>query len=236
MESSLFVTSVGHDIAPQDPLERLQKYRNDRSLRLRSFQKYPTNAIVPKDKLIDNGFYYIGNGENDRVQCVHCGGIVSEWEPDDDVKTVHKKFFPKCPYVQKNNAPNFSYYNDEGGDLEIDGSHVQTNCNDDDGDLETDGVQIPKSTMDFKQDKLDMKYPELKHKMARLKTFKDWPKDAEIKDINTLAEIGLFFTGSGDQCVCFACGNMLEEWEEGDDPKKEHDKYFDDCPLVKLKV
>uniref|UniRef100_A0A7M4FR55 NACHT domain-containing protein n=1 Tax=Crocodylus porosus TaxID=8502 RepID=A0A7M4FR55_CROPO len=48
-------------------------------------------------------------------------------------------------------------------------------------------------------------------------------------DATMLAKSGLFYTGERDVVQCFACAGLLQKWEEGDDPGKEHAKWFDRC-------
>ncbi|KYO48627.1 hypothetical protein Y1Q_0004030 [Alligator mississippiensis] len=43
---------------------------------------------------------------------------------------------------------------------------------------------------------------------------------------------GFFFTGEKDKVQCFACSGCLGNWEEGDDPWKEHAKWFPECEFL----
>jgi baculoviral IAP repeat-containing protein 7/8 len=56
---------------------------------------------------------------------------------------------------------------------------------------------------------------------ARLKSFKNWPKSLAQKP-TILAEAGFYYTGVGDRVCCFYCGLGLKDWQEKDDPWKEH--------------
>ncbi|CAG2255140.1 BIRC7_8 [Mytilus edulis] len=67
--------------------------------RLGSFDRWPQSANVDKNQLAANGFYYIGDGTDDRVQCDFCKIILKKWEPGDDIQEEHRKHGPQCPYV-----------------------------------------------------------------------------------------------------------------------------------------
>ncbi|XP_056377673.1 baculoviral IAP repeat-containing protein 1-like [Hyla sarda] len=65
----------------------------------------------------------------------------------------------------------------------------------------------------------------------RLQSFTCWPVYALIKPC-TLAESGFFFTGTRDIVQCFSCGGCLGNWEENDDPWREHTKWFPECKFL----
>ncbi|XP_078531419.1 baculoviral IAP repeat-containing protein 1-like [Lissotriton helveticus] len=67
---------------------------------------------------------------------------------------------------------------------------------------------------------------------ARLDSFKQWPFYARI-DPGVLAGAGFFFKGKRDTVECFSCGGCLGNWMEGDDPGKEHAKWFPECRFLK---
>ncbi|XP_029430356.1 baculoviral IAP repeat-containing protein 1 [Rhinatrema bivittatum] len=68
----------------------------------------------------------------------------------------------------------------------------------------------------------------------RLKSFDRWPFYARTEP-TLLAAAGFFFTGVKDTVQCFSCGGCLGNWEEGDDPWKEHAKWFPECEFLKIK-
>lgn len=45
-----------------------------------------------------------------------------------------------------------------------------------------------------------------------------------------------FCLGKGDKTVCFQCGGGLKDWEENDDPWKEHARYFSKCTYLIQKM
>ncbi|XP_036267054.2 baculoviral IAP repeat-containing protein 1 isoform X2 [Pipistrellus kuhlii] len=76
------------------------------------------------------------------------------------------------------------------------------------------------------------KYQEEK---ARLETFQDWPFYAHGTSPRELSAAGFVFTGKRDTVQCFSCGGCLGNWEEGDDPWKEHAKWFPKCEFLQSK-
>ncbi|XP_063175380.1 baculoviral IAP repeat-containing protein 1 [Chroicocephalus ridibundus] len=70
---------------------------------------------------------------------------------------------------------------------------------------------------------------------ARLQTFDGWPFYARGTKPDLLARAGFFFTGKKDTVQCFACGGCLGNWEDGDDPWREHAKWFPECEFLQSK-
>ncbi|OCU02365.1 baculoviral IAP repeat-containing protein 1 [Xenopus laevis] len=66
---------------------------------------------------------------------------------------------------------------------------------------------------------------------SRLNSFKDWPFYARIQP-DKLSAAGFFFTGIKDIVQCFSCTGCLGNWEENDDPWKEHAKWFPECNFL----
>ncbi|XP_078531418.1 baculoviral IAP repeat-containing protein 1-like [Lissotriton helveticus] len=65
----------------------------------------------------------------------------------------------------------------------------------------------------------------------RLHSFKGWPFYART-DPAALASAGFFFTDFKDTVQCFSCVGCLGNWEEDDDPWKEHAKWFPECTFL----
>lgn len=70
---------------------------------------------------------------------------------------------------------------------------------------------------------------------ARLESFEDWPFYAHGTSPRVLSAAGFVFTGKRDTVQCFSCGGCLGNWEEGDDPWKEHAKWFPKCEFLQSK-
>uniref|UniRef100_A0A8C6X2L7 NLR family apoptosis inhibitory protein n=1 Tax=Naja naja TaxID=35670 RepID=A0A8C6X2L7_NAJNA len=67
-----------------------------------------------------------------------------------------------------------------------------------------------------------------KHKEmeSRFESFTNWPSYCKEIQPALLVNAGFFYTGIKDTVQCFACSGCLGNWEEGDDPWKEHAKWF----------
>ncbi|XP_076783398.1 baculoviral IAP repeat-containing protein 1 isoform X2 [Arvicanthis niloticus] len=70
---------------------------------------------------------------------------------------------------------------------------------------------------------------------ARLESFENWPFYAHGTSPCVLSKAGFVFTGKRDTVQCFSCGGCLGNWEEGDDPWKEHAKWFPKCEFLQSK-
>jgi len=68
---------------------------------------------------------------------------------------------------------------------------------------------------------------------ARLWSYESWPRSLKQKP-DKLSEAGFYYTGKGDQTMCFHCGGGLRDWEETDDPWVEHAAWFPKCMHVVL--
>lgn len=66
--------------------------------RLKTFESWPSDAIVEKGKIAKAGFYYLGDGFN--VKCHFCSLIISDWKYGDKVMLIHKTLSPECAFVK----------------------------------------------------------------------------------------------------------------------------------------
>ncbi|XP_067947103.1 baculoviral IAP repeat-containing protein 7-B-like [Watersipora subatra] len=81
------------------PGARVDEFEN-LDLRRQTYDRYPPGANVPVDDLCAAGFLYIGSGNDDKVQCFWCRGILDRWEQGDDPWRYHAMFFPGCTWLQ----------------------------------------------------------------------------------------------------------------------------------------
>jgi len=174
--------------------------------RLRTFnEKWPHNFITGKE-LAKAGFFFTKVG--DCVRCAFCGVTVGKWEPHDDAFEEHKKWEPRCRFVQG-----------------IDRKNVPLRR------IEIDDCGHSNSRRTEEEIKPKYKYPFYSDISARLDSFKEWPINLKQRP-EDLANAGLFYTGNGDHTICFHCGEGLRRWEENDIPWVEHANFFPDCPYV----
>ncbi|KAJ6647353.1 Death-associated inhibitor of apoptosis 2 [Pseudolycoriella hygida] len=73
---------------------------------------------------------------------------------------------------------------------------------------------------------------DIKNEQVRLSTFRNWPISHILPA--TLAKAGFFYYNDSDRVSCAWCHGVIGKWEEGDDPFAEHEKFFPNCPKVKL--
>uniref|UniRef100_K7G2E2 RING-type E3 ubiquitin transferase n=1 Tax=Pelodiscus sinensis TaxID=13735 RepID=K7G2E2_PELSI len=74
-------------------------------------------------------------------------------------------------------------------------------------------------------------YPERETEAVRLTTLENWPPYTDLYPEH-LARAGFFYTGQGDTVRCFYCDGSLRNWELGDDPWREHAKWFPRCEFL----
>ncbi|XP_013399962.1 baculoviral IAP repeat-containing protein 7-like [Lingula anatina] len=48
-----------------------------------------------------------------------------------------------------------------------------------------------------------------------------------------LARAGFYYSGEGDEVVCFSCGGRLREWARGDDPAVRHRNFYPNCRFLR---
>lgn len=64
----------------------------------------------------------------------------------------------------------------------------------------------------------------------RLQTFASWPLTSPRPE--SLANAGFYFLGTGDNVKCAFCHGVIQSWEAGDVPLREHSRHFPCCPFV----
>ncbi|XP_067410201.1 baculoviral IAP repeat-containing protein 7 isoform X1 [Emydura macquarii macquarii] len=183
--------------------------------RLRTFQQWPESSPVSATDLAKAGFFFLGPG--DRVQCFCCGGILRSWEAEDQPMREHQKFFPTCKFICGEDVGNQQMLLPF---LEI-LDHV-------------DGQILSLlQRMDVEETALasQPEYPEMETEAMRLATFQNWPPYTELYP-EQLARAGFFYTGQDDTVRCFYCDGSLRNWELGDDPWREHAKWFPRCEFL----
>ncbi|XP_055869475.1 baculoviral IAP repeat-containing protein 3-like isoform X1 [Biomphalaria glabrata] len=64
-----------------------------------SFEGWPSDCPVSKEKVAKAGIYYEGYGDSGK--CFFCGGGLRKWEQDDDPFIEHARWYPKCGYIRQ---------------------------------------------------------------------------------------------------------------------------------------
>ncbi|KAM0732848.1 Apoptosis inhibitor IAP [Formica fusca] len=205
------------------------------SARLESFKNWPCAWMKP-EKLAAAGFYYIG--DKDKVKCFECHVEICQWQPDDSPMVDHQRWSGRCRFIRNVPCGNVPI----GADPSTIPASVPKGI-DVCGPYGT--VYMPYSGPDNEEFSTENamkfniggltatrpKHPEYASYDARLCTFETWPK-AMSQTKEELAAAGFFYTGNGDQTLCYHCGGGLRDWEPEDDPWEQHAKWFDYCSYL----
>lgn len=182
-------------------------------IRRSSFQT-PLWSVSTKpevDILVESGFFFTGN--EDLVRCFQCGIGLKDWVKDDDVLSEHIKHSIDCNYLYE-----------KLGKAEVLRLKTALTGQKSGGDSQQNASYS--SVLPYR-----IRSPRYQAMEARKGSFATFPAHILI-DHRTLAVSGLFFTGNGDLCRCFACDGGLKDWSTGDDPIQEHATYFPHCPYI----
>ncbi|XP_039591508.1 baculoviral IAP repeat-containing protein 7 isoform X2 [Polypterus senegalus] len=182
--------------------------------RLTTFRSWPSNIPVTSRKLAEAGFFFLGS--EDKVQCFCCGGILRRWERDDDPMTEHRKHFPTCNFIMGVEVGNIPEAVTLTPSDAVDGQILS---------------QIQRLAVEEQVLGGQAAYPEMEEEGSRLSSYHNWPPSASVHP-QLLARAGFFYTGHSDNVKCFYCDGGLRNWEEGDDPWREHAKWFPRCEFL----
>lgn len=67
--------------------------------RLRSFSNWPSHKTQTPHEMASAGFFYKGYG--DFTQCFFCGGVLKDWEAEDNPLIEHARHFHDCAFAQQ---------------------------------------------------------------------------------------------------------------------------------------
>uniref|UniRef100_A0A8C9NMM4 RING-type E3 ubiquitin transferase n=1 Tax=Serinus canaria TaxID=9135 RepID=A0A8C9NMM4_SERCA len=182
--------------------------------RLRTFQQWPRTAPVSARDLVEAGFFYVGPG--DEVQCFCCGGILKDWRPGDCPLTEHVRFFPSCKYIRGEDVGNQEMLSLQEIFDTVDGQFLSV----------LQGIVSEETALPNEPE-----YPEMVTEEMRLSTFENWPQNSSMHP-EQLARAGFFYTGRGDVVRCFYCDGGVRSWSFGDDPWREHAKWYPECEFL----
>jgi len=231
--SSIHLNNIQGLNLPEDS----PQYHYERE-RLKSFEGWPV-SFLSANTMAAAGFYFLKR--EDIVRCAFCGVEVGCWVEGDDPMHDHKRWSPACDFVR--NLP--------VGNVPMSSSHSNTNSSDVPkvngydtcGRIEfrlENGVSVNSKDQQLPPlEKLGIhksrapSFPNYSTLEARLRSYEMWPISLKLKP-NALSEAGFFYTGKGDQTICFHCGGGLKDWEESDEPWVEHARWFSKCSFVLL--
>ncbi|NXE52735.1 BIR7B protein, partial [Casuarius casuarius] len=211
---------MGDTALPQETLLRTARcqlfkfiMRNE-ARRLRTFWQWPDSSPVSARDLAKAGFFFVGPG--DEVQCFCCGGILKDWVPGDCPIVEHLKFFPSCKFVCGEDVGSQQVFPLEEIFDCVDGQFLSLLQR-----IDSEETALPNQP----------EYPEMGTEEMRLSTFQSWPQYTEVHP-EQLARAGFFYTGQGDMVRCFYCDGSVRNWEFGDDPWREHAKWYPRCEFL----
>ncbi|KAI4491236.1 hypothetical protein M0802_010332 [Mischocyttarus mexicanus] len=203
------------------------------SERLRSFRNWPVSFLKP-EKLAEAGFYYLGEG--DKVKCFECNIEICQWVENDDPMEDHARWSDRCRFIKKEPCGNIPLGADPNvipqlrASIDICGIYNHNG----DNDTLTKELQLLSTAKLSAMGLGRMKgptHPDYASYDARLKSFNSWPRSMpHSKEL--LAHAGYYYSGNGDQTLCYHCGGGLKDWENGDDPWVEHAKWFPKCTYL----
>ncbi|NXU96025.1 BIR7B protein, partial [Cettia cetti] len=182
--------------------------------RMRTFQQWPRTAPVSARDLVEAGFFYVG--PRDEVQCFCCGGVLKDWRPGDCPMIEHLNFFPSCKYLRGKDVGKQERLSLQEIFDTVDGQLLSVLQG-----IVSEDTALPN----------EPEYPEMVTEEMRLSTFENWPRNSNMHP-EQLARAGFFYTGQGDVVRCFYCDGGVRSWSLGDDPWREHAKWYPECEFL----
>ncbi|NXI33497.1 BIR7B protein, partial [Sterrhoptilus dennistouni] len=182
--------------------------------RMRTFQQWPRSAPVSARDLAEAGFFYLG--PRDEVQCFCCGGVLKDWRAGDCPIIEHLNFFPSCKYLRGKDVGKEEMLSLQEIFDTVDGQFLSVLQG-----IVSEDTALPN----------EPEYPEMVTEEMRLSTFENWPQNSNMHP-EQLARAGFFYTGQGDVVRCFYCDGGVRSWSIGDDPWREHAKWYPECEFL----
>ncbi|XP_074964651.1 baculoviral IAP repeat-containing protein 7 [Phalacrocorax aristotelis] len=182
--------------------------------RLRTFWQWPDTSSVSAQDLVKAGFFFVG--PSDEVQCFCCGGVLKDWEPGDSPLAEHQKFFPSCGFICGEDVGNEEMLPLQETFDDVDGQFLSLLQG-----IDTEEAAPPNEPV----------YPDMVTEEMRLSTFQTWPQYTDMRPLQ-LARAGFFYTGRDDIVRCFYCDGGMRNWSFGDDPWREHARWYPGCEFL----
>lgn len=189
--------------------------------RLESYKNWPVAYMKP-ERLAAAGFYF--TGELDIVKCFACGTETYKWMEGDDPMMDHERQSPACKFIRNISCGNVPV--DVVPDISIVSpiSESRDVCGPYEYDLPPDYYD----SYPTNSSSTCAKYPEYKFYEVRLRTFEYWPTCFK-QNPQELSRAGFYYTGRGDQVLCYSCGVGVKDWEPDDDPWEQHAIWYPNC-------
>ncbi|XP_078659105.1 baculoviral IAP repeat-containing protein 7-like [Branchiostoma floridae x Branchiostoma belcheri] len=181
-------------------------------------------------KLANAGLYYPGSGN--KLVCYKCNGAIDieDWTDHNEPIEKHNKLYPKCPCSKALDVA------DGKASTRINGEYKTKKPKQERTIDSTDaGASNSKKTDTNDVRSCNSSCPkDLNTELHRLHTYYGygWPMDTPVSP-EQLAKLGFFYLGVRDKVECAFCGGVLHQWEQGDDPKVEHERHYPHCPFIR---
>ncbi|XP_077525651.1 putative inhibitor of apoptosis isoform X6 [Haemaphysalis longicornis] len=202
-----------------DGLSRVSKMAEEDPVqqRLRTFNNWPPNAPVPKERLALGGFVH---DSGLRTKCLSCGVVISDWRIADEVIQRHREASPNCAFVRDlPSLPQSTQGPPVGGARSPTAGDVSR-------PMQVDCALPPLPEMNESLFLQRLKASE----EARFETFYDWP--LLFLPPRRMAEAGFYYFHDNDRVRCAFCRGVVHGWEPGDDPLREHARHYPCCPFL----
>ncbi|KAH9382411.1 hypothetical protein HPB48_005556 [Haemaphysalis longicornis] len=186
-------------MAEEDPVQR----------RLRTFDSWPPNAPVPKERLALGGFVHDGGL---RTKCLSCGVVISDWRVADVVIQRHREASPNSRLRRRKDLPSEAPARRPLG-MFRGRCRLTVRC-------------LHRRRMNESLFLQRLKASE----EARFETFYDWP--LVFLPPRRMAEAGFYYFHESDRVRCAFCRGVVHGWEPGDDPLREHARHYPCCPFL----
>lgn len=203
--------------------------------RLKTFEGWRV-PFLSANQMAAAGFYY--TKRDDVVRCAFCGVEVGSWEEGDNPMHDHQRWSPACRFLRKFPVGNVPINSDNGTPDNPPRENGYDVCGTGQYGIVfrpdiTPTVDIPSIEKLGIQQSRPPAFPGYATYEARMRSYELWPISLKLKP-NVLSEAGFFYTGKGDQTICYHCGGGLKDWEESDEPWEEHARWFNKCNFVLL--
>ncbi|KYN06942.1 PREDICTED: E3 ubiquitin-protein ligase XIAP-like [Cyphomyrmex costatus] len=205
------------------------------SARLTSFKNWQCSSTKPEE-LAAAGFFY--TGESDKVKCFECNIEICQWREEDNPMVDHQRWSGKCRFIRKIPCGNVPIGTDPNTipapvpkGVDVCGPYGSIYMPYSGPDHDDREIEERVNSRLYRGFTSRPKHPEYASFTARLTSYDRWPK-AMSQTKEELANAGFYYTGSGDQTLCYHCGGGLRDWEPNDDPWVEHAKWFEYCPYL----
>ncbi|CAF1148797.1 unnamed protein product [Rotaria sp. Silwood1] len=177
-------------------------------MRANTFSNWPLITPTAQDMIIAGWSY---TNIADRVICVYCKTLFHKWAKTDRPYEIHRLKSPKCPFVlltEKNSSTSSTTTN-----ITITTQHNTS------------------AIVDALNSTYSLAY-------RRYETFQNWPhtKENPLPSVQSFVDAGFFYTGEKTIVKCFYCNGALRNWDNGDDPKVEHCRWYPQCAYIRQYV